>query len=107
MKKIPVLFTMLLLAAGCGQRSSQSGKQAGADTNTFPPEMIRFTPYEKNPVFAGTGADTWDQHIRERGYILKEDSIYKMWYTGYRSGENEIKKLGKICSWYITEISIT
>ena len=49
----------------------------------FPSELVAFTPYENNPVFAGTDADTWDKKIRERGYILFEDGVYKLWYTGY------------------------
>ena len=49
----------------------------------FPSELVAFTPYENNPVFAGTGTDTWDKRIRERGYMLFEDGIYKLWYTGY------------------------
>lgn len=51
----------------------------------FPSELVEFTPYENNPVFAGTGTDTWDKKIRERGYILFEDGIYKLWYTGYNT----------------------
>ena len=41
-------------------------------------------PIADNPVFAGTGRDTWDRKIRERGYILiGEDGTYHLWYTGY------------------------
>ena len=57
-----------------------AGKNVG-----FPDELVRFNTYEKNPVFAGTGTNTWDQMIRERGCILKEEGIYHMWYTGYTS----------------------
>src|SRR5690554_461845 len=53
-------------------------------TMPFPKEIIEFTPLSENPVFAGTGSDTWDKKIRERGYILKEDDGYHMWYTGYK-----------------------
>jgi beta-1,2-mannobiose phosphorylase / 1,2-beta-oligomannan phosphorylase len=51
---------------------------------TFAPEIVRFKSYANNPVFKGTGTATWDEHIRERGYILREDSIYHLWYTGHR-----------------------
>ena len=64
------------------------------DATQFPPELIDFVPYKQNPVFTGTGTDTWDRIIRERGYILREDSIYKMWYTGYKGNENPTKYLG-------------
>ena len=49
----------------------------------FPSELVAFSPYKNNPVFAGTDTDTWDKRIRERGYILLEDGVYKLWYTGY------------------------
>lgn len=49
----------------------------------FPSKLVAFEPYASNPVFAGTDTDTWDKLIRERGFILFEDNIYKMWYTGY------------------------
>ncbi|MCX6216450.1 glycosylase [Spirosoma sp.] len=61
---------------------------------TFPAELTTFSPGPSNPVFTGTGADTWDQKIRERGYILHEDGIYHMWYTGYRDGANQNRSLG-------------
>ncbi|HET7178383.1 MAG TPA: glycosylase, partial [Chryseosolibacter sp.] len=52
-------------------------------------------PYEKNPVFTGTGGDTWDEKIRERGYILREEDGYHMWYTGYREKtQDDMKMLG-------------
>jgi hypothetical protein len=55
----------------------------------FPPEIVDFVPYRDNPLFTGTGKNTWDCKIRERGYILREGNTYHMWYTGYnddRSG---------------------
>ncbi|MCD6598795.1 MAG: hypothetical protein J7L04_13965 [Bacteroidales bacterium] len=60
----------------------------------FPPELVDFVPYEHNPVFTGTGEDTWDYKIRERGYILLEDGIYKMWYTGHNGSEGSSMYLG-------------
>jgi|SRR5882724_8705029 len=59
----------------------------------FPDELVHFVPYHNNPVFAGTDTTTWDRHIRERGWILKEDSEYHMWYTGYTNIDSE-KHLG-------------
>ena len=49
----------------------------------FPSELVDFVPYAGNPVFAGTGRDTWDRQIRERGYIFKEGNLWRLWYTGY------------------------
>ena len=45
-----------------------------AAAEDFPSELVDFVTYQGNPVFAGTGKDTWDRNIRERGYILKEGS---------------------------------
>lgn len=65
-------------------------------TPEFPAELVQFKAYEANPIFAGTGMDTWDHSIRERGYILREGGIYHLWYTGYRKevGSNKTKYLG-------------
>ena len=60
----------------------------------FPDELVHFTPYENNPVFAGTKASTWDHNIRERGYILREGKNWYLWYTGYKDGKNTTKYLG-------------
>jgi hypothetical protein len=58
------------------------GYQNKEDKPAFPSELVDFK-LSGEPVFSGTGTDTWDRGIRERGYILWEDSLYKMWYTGY------------------------
>ncbi|SCD21843.1 putative 6(G)-fructosyltransferase [Proteiniphilum saccharofermentans] len=63
-------------------------------TDKFPPQMVLFGSYEENPIFSGTNSNTWDKYIRERGYILKDEGIYKMWYTGYNGGDSSIKYLG-------------
>lgn len=60
----------------------------------FAPEMVEFTSYAKNPVFTHGDTAAWDQVIRERGFILNEDSIYKLWYTGYKGTDTVIKYLG-------------
>lgn len=84
-------FIVLLAAAGlhCG-----SVKKGNNGSGAFPEEIVRFVPYKDNPVFAGTGAGTWDSRIRERGYILREDSMYHLWYTGYENGKDKVKYLG-------------
>jgi len=83
-------LTICLLFSSCKQKPASK-----SDANQeFPKEMVEFTPYKNNPLFSGTNSSTWDQHIRERGYILLEDGIYKMWYTGYVGGDNDPKSLG-------------
>jgi beta-1,2-mannobiose phosphorylase / 1,2-beta-oligomannan phosphorylase len=55
--------------------------------------LVHWKPIAQNPVFAGTGRDTWDRKIRERGYILTaEDGTYDLWYTGY-AGDHPAKML--------------
>ena len=60
-----------------------------ASAEEFPPEIVHFVPYRGNPVFAGTGRDTWDRKIRERGYILREGDTYHLWYTGYNHNRSD------------------
>jgi hypothetical protein len=60
----------------------------------FPRELVDWIPYPGNPLFSGTGADTWDHEIRERGYILREKDAWKLWYTGYDSRKCDVKLLG-------------
>ena len=67
---------------------------SGADSSAYPLEILQFEEGDGNPVFKGTGGDTWDQKIRERGYILREDSVYHMWYTGYREDPETDMHLG-------------
>ena len=91
-----VLLLLFLLDGSylASAKSKNSAKEKG--NSKFPDELVNFTAYEKNPVFIGTGINTWDQMIRERGYILKEDGIYHLWYTGYNklSGKATESHLG-------------
>lgn len=93
------LSVMIIISAVACQNNSQpvadksSGDSTVVITDSFPDAMVKFVPYETNPVFGGTGGETWDKKIRERGFILFEDSVYKMWYTGYKV-DNEPKFLG-------------
>lgn len=48
----------------------------------LPAEIRTFRPYGENPVFESSPG-SWDSLIRERGWILKEGSQYRLWYTGY------------------------
>lgn len=77
---IPLLLCVLLIA--CKQKNNSG----------FAKEMVEFGPYEYNPVFTGSDSVKWDEHIRERGFILVEDGKYKLWYTGYK--DDDTKYLG-------------
>ncbi|GAB4017799.1 hypothetical protein GCM10028808_50290 [Spirosoma migulaei] len=91
-------MTRIILFLACLLSSGWVLLDSAPSTTTvepdFPAEIIHFKPYASNPVFSGTGADTWDQKIRERGYILKEGDQYHLWYTGYRDGKDQTRSLG-------------
>lgn len=61
---------------------------------SFPEELVTFSAYRGNPVFAGGGSGKWDEAIRERGWILKEGDGYHLWYTGYVKPDSNAKYLG-------------
>jgi hypothetical protein len=96
MKTLCYIAVLTLLLPGCKQKSSaySANNPMLTDSARFPSELTDFIAYKINPVFTGTGTDTWDQKIRERGYILREDSTYYLWYTGYRGDETVEKHLG-------------
>ena len=61
--------------------------------------LVAWTPIAENPVFTGTGRDTWDRKIRERGYILVGDNgTYDLWYTGYADDRPPTMSLGHATS---------
>lgn len=95
---IRTLFFIAMLwaiATGCSRPTTTAQEEiSNGDTVAFPDNLVEFVPYDKNPVFTGTGTATWDEKIRERGFILHEDSAYYMWYTGYTDGEDPEMHLG-------------
>lgn len=97
--KFRILFAALALvimfqACGTKQKNPASSSAANPAEELFASPMVNFSAIENNPVFKGTDADTWDRNIRERGFILLEDGIYKMWYSGYNGGGSDPKYLG-------------
>lgn len=80
---------MLLLGITACNKSSVTALESAGDSTAYPEELVSFVPYENNPVFTGTGEDTWDRNIRERGFILKEEDGYHMWYTGYDGNQKD------------------
>ncbi len=81
------LLLIFLLLFGTSQYSLAQRKEQ--TEGLFPKFLVHFKSYKQNPVFAGTGDNTWDRKIRERGYILFENGVYRMWYTGYNNEESE------------------
>lgn len=62
----------------------------------FPPVLVSFATASE-PLFRGTGPGHWDSLIRERGWILQEEGIYHLWFTGYVD-----KKAGPMSLGYAT-----
>jgi hypothetical protein len=61
--------------------------------------LVRWKPVPENPVFTGTGRDTWDRKIRERGFILPDHKgNYDLWYTGYAGDRPVTMSLGHATS---------
>src|ERR1700740_3484841 len=85
MYKLFFLLCISFLFIQCGTNNNKKDSRAP----DFPDELVHFVSYSKNPVFSGTDTNTWDRHIRERGYILKEDDEYHMWYNGYQNIDAE------------------
>ncbi len=66
-----------------------------APAEDFPKELVSWKPVAGNPVFQGTGLERgWDRKIRERGWILIEDGVYHLWYTGYNDDRSPNRNLG-------------
>ncbi len=81
------LFAALVFGAG------------GALADEPPWSFTDWKPIVGNPVFKGTGEDTWDRKIRERGFILADDDgTYNLWYTGYDRDKPDTMSLGRATS---------
>ena len=70
-----------------------SASAVNAD-DLWPNELVHFKPFKKNPVFTAVGEGAWDVKIRERGWIMRENGQYHMWFTGYDGTRPGLKKLG-------------
>lgn len=89
MRLFVLLFPFLLIVSFRFLSVVQAGNPKDAK---FPPELVKFVPYDKNPIFTGAGKGKWDEKIRERGWIMKEGDVWKMWYTGFQlKGDTKLK----------------
>lgn len=86
------LALVLLVAAGW---PAASAEPAGEE---FPRELVEFVPYRANPVFTAAGEGHWDAKIRERGWILRDQEGYRLWFTGYDGTGAGLKMLGSATS---------
>src|SRR5690242_3982201 len=69
-----------------------------ASGDGWPTGLVEWVPAAPGPVFQGTGENTWDRKIRERGFILVEDGTYHLWYTGYNIDRSPAMFLGHATS---------
>jgi predicted GH43/DUF377 family glycosyl hydrolase len=83
------LLLSLFLTIECAEFS----RAQEVDGKKWPRELVQFVPYKANPVFAPVKGK-WDAKIRERGWILREDNVYKLWYTGYDGSKEGQRMLG-------------
>src|SRR5688572_7711937 len=87
-----LMVIIIILLSACTNNTPKENSTADG----FAPEMVEFEPYNSNPVFTQGDSSAWDNSIRERGFILNEDTIYKMWYTGFKGPNTDttVKHLG-------------
>ena len=81
----------ILIEAALDLVQQSSEKKRGDE---FPQELVDFSAYPHNPVFTASESDRWDARIRERGWILRDPTGYRMWYTGYDGSKQGLRKLG-------------
>lgn len=72
--------------------------QQPPDSADFPKELVSWSAAGVDPVFQGTGTETWDKKIRERGFILFDNGTYHLWYTGYNDAKPPMMSLGHATS---------
>lgn len=94
MKALIYLSSLILIFSFLSCQNRKKSSLSQKQQPQFAKEMTDFTPYNENPTFSGTNTGTWDNKIRERGYILHDEGIYKMWYTGYKETQTDPKYLG-------------
>lgn len=85
---------VLLAQTPLPEKHRQRDDAKSAKVAPFPKDLVEFKPVRAEPVFRGQGAGHWDAAIRERGWILKENTGYRMWYTGYDGTGTGVKRLG-------------
>ncbi len=96
-----LLLILLVPVAGLSPTTGMGsrGLAGPAVAQPAPWTLVDWKPIPENPVFAGTGRETWDRKIRERGYILVGDEdLYHMWYTGYARDRPPTMSLGHATS---------
>lgn len=86
-------IALLLFSCTCGVKNTAISDPTSS-TSPSASELFDFVAYPQNPVFKGTDSATWDQKIRERGFILREEGTYHLWYTGFQNKADTELHLG-------------
>lgn len=60
----------------------------------WPAALTRFRSAAGPALFNGGGPGQWDARIRERGWILRDEDRWHLWYTGYDGSREGIRRLG-------------
>jgi hypothetical protein len=93
----PIMPRLVLVILGLGL--TQDADPFPVRGDEAPWSFVSWKPIAANPVFTGTGTQTWDRKIRERGYILVgDDGTYHLWYTGYDQDRPSTMSLGHATS---------
>lgn len=79
----PAVVRILGAAAAMAISSLTSSRGEQPAVPEFSRRMVEFSPYEHNPIFTARGKGFWDERIRERGWIIRDENVWRMWYTGY------------------------
>ena len=87
-----LVLSLVLAALLAGTQATTLESKHGE--HGFPAEFVSFVADEHNPLFSGAGPGHWDAKIRERGWILRDDDGWHLWYTGYDGTREGIKQLG-------------
>jgi hypothetical protein len=70
---------LLVVASACGP------------PDHFPHELVSFVDHPANPVFTGGPPGDWDTEMRERGFILRDEQGYRLWYTASCCGVRPLR----------------
>ena len=91
MRSLLIYFGLvfIFLFSSCGKKERNSDKSV-----PFPDELVNFHLLKQDAVFGGTGNATWDKLIRERGFIIKVDDEWRLYYSGYNPDSSNVKYLG-------------
>ena len=86
---------LFLVVLGC-VFASTAGRARGDDV--VPRPLVAFGPVSATPLFAGGGPDAWDRDLRERGWIMRHDGRWHLWYTGSNLDRDPLRRLGHATS---------